>query len=119
MRRLVLAAALALAACANGAPPPPPNLPAAPIRVPAPPPPPVSLPAAPISVPKPPPPDQCGASELFALVGKPRTAIPVPIDPTRRRVVCTTCPRTFDYRPDRLTIEYDVETGVVTKVSCG
>ena len=78
----------------------------------------ISLPPAPISVPALPPPDSCGAYELFYLVGKPRTEIPVPVDPTRRRVICTTCPRDSDVRPDRLTIEYDAVTGKVTKLQC-
>jgi hypothetical protein len=52
-------------------------------------------------------------------VGRPRTEIPVPVDPRRRRVVCTTCPRTMDYNPSRLTIEYDSATNRVTKVECG
>jgi hypothetical protein len=81
--------------------------------------PPVSLPAAPISVPPPPPPDQCGAYELAWLVGRPRTEIPVPVQPSRRRVVCESCPRTLDFRPDRVTIEYNAGSGRVTKVSCG
>ena len=92
--------------------PPPLNLPlAGPPRI--------SLPPAPISVPPLPPPDACGAYLLFYIVGKPRTEIPVPVDPTQRRVVCTTCPKTDDSRPDRLTIEYDSATNAVTKLQCG
>ena len=41
------------------------------------------------------------------------------VDPSRRQVVCTTCPRSDDYRPDRLTIEYDAVTGKVVKLQCG
>ncbi len=62
--------------------------------------------------------DSCGASALQALVGRPRTEIPVPINPSRRRVVCTTCPMTQDIRPDRLTILFNAETGRVTKLIC-
>jgi hypothetical protein len=118
--RLIAAASLLLAACAD-APPPPPPAPAPPPPPPAAPPAPprVSLPPAPISTPPPPPADQCGAAELASLVGRPRTEIPVPVIPALRRVVCTTCPRTFDYSPFRLTIEYDATTGRVTKVECG
>ena len=116
--RLIAALALVLAACSSDpkpqpvapAPPPPPPPPA--------PPPAVSLPVAPISVPPPPAPDQCGAWELAGLIGKPRTEIPVPVNPGRRRVVCTTCPKTMDFSPSRLTIEYDATTGKVTKVGC-
>ncbi len=63
--------------------------------------------------------DQCGAAELGYLVGKTRTEIPVPIDPSKRRVVCTTCPTTQDYRPDRQTITYDAATNLVVRVRCG
>jgi len=77
------------------------------------------LPAAPISLPPLPPPDQCGAYELQWLVGRPRTDIPIPVQPNRRRVVCDSCPRTLDFRETRQTIEYDADTGRVTKVGCG
>ena len=119
-----VAAALLLAACASGSEPTPPPAPppaptlgaAAPIALA---PPRISLPAAPVSLPPLPPPDQCGAFELQWLVGKPRTEIPIPLHPGRRRVVCDTCPRTLDFRPDRLTIEYGADNGRVSKVSCG
>lgn len=64
-------------------------------------------------------PDRCGASDLAYLVSKPRTEIPVPTDPGRRQVVCTTCPRAPDVRTDRQTIVYDQGTGKVTGVTCG
>ena len=64
-------------------------------------------------------PDQCGASALQYLVGKSKTEIPVPNDPSRRRVVCTTCPMTKDYRADRQTILYDEASKAVTSVTCG
>ena len=63
--------------------------------------------------------DQCGAADLAYLVGKPRTEIPVPVDPSKRRVVCTTCPMTRDYRADRQTITYDAATNLVVSVACG
>jgi hypothetical protein len=120
MRRGALAfAVLALAACSS-APTPPPPVPLAP---PPPPPPPRPIAVVPprISIPPPPttPMDQCGAWELQGLVGRPRSAIPVPVEPQRRRVVCTTCPRTMDYNERRLTIEYDAVTNLVTRVACG
>lgn len=65
------------------------------------------------------PKDACGASELQRLVGRPRTEIPVPIDPDRQRVACTTCPVTLDERPDRLNFFFDAQTGVVREVKCG
>jgi len=80
-----------------------------------------------ISKPVPPPPpaykpmadDQCGASALQALVGKPRTEIPVPLDPGKRRVVCSSCIVTQEYRSDRQTIVFSSETGIIESVKCG
>lgn len=63
--------------------------------------------------------DPCGADELQWLVGQPRTEIPVPVDVTRRRVTCTTCPLTEDFQPTRLNILFDRETGRVEQVRCG
>jgi hypothetical protein len=63
--------------------------------------------------------DTCGAAALSHLVGKNKRDIPVPVDPSRRRVACTTCPVTEDLRPWRLNIFYDQKTGVITEVRCG
>ena len=65
------------------------------------------------------PADTCGAADLADLVGKPRSEIPVPIDPARRRVYCTTCMVTQDYDPSRLNIVFDAQTGIVKQVKCG
>jgi hypothetical protein len=89
---------------------PPPPLP--------PPPPPVYVPPPPLAPPQPTR-DQCGAGALQTLVGQPRTAIPVPVNPGARRVYCSTCPVTMDYAPGRLNIVYDEETGIVREVKCG
>jgi hypothetical protein len=62
---------------------------------------------------------QCDAPQLAYLVGRSRNEIPAPVDGTRRRVACTHCPVTEDYRPDRTDIRYDAETGLVTSVKCG
>ncbi|HYE45735.1 MAG TPA: peptidase inhibitor I78 [Caulobacter sp.] len=83
---------------------------------PAPPPPPK------VEAPPPPPPetaDTCGAKPLQYLVGRPKSEIPIPVDPTKRRVACTACPVTQDYRPDRLNIFFDAETGIIKEVKCG
>ena len=113
MKRVALALALLLSACASDDQTPVSVTPtAAPPAAPQPPPVAVA-PALPL-----PPPDQCGAYELQDLVGKPRQSIPVPVDPSRRRVVCTTCPITMDFSPERLTIYYDAESGLVTKLQC-
>ncbi|ENZ83585.1 MULTISPECIES: hypothetical protein [Caulobacter] len=106
---------LVLASCSSApepAPPPPPTTPTAPAAVALPPTPPTS---ASSGEPK----DQCGLKEAQAYVGKPRTSLPAPVDPSRWRVACTTCPVTLDYRPDRLNILFNADTGVVQQVKCG
>jgi hypothetical protein len=81
---------------------------------------PAPITAAPtIPLPPPPPPDSCGAAGLQWLVGQPKSKIPVPTDPSRRRVACTTCPVTMDYSPVRLNIFFDADTGIVKEVKCG
>ena len=81
----------------------------------------VSRPATPPPAPvyKPMANDQCGASALQGLVGKPRTEIPVPLDPGKRRVVCSSCIVTQEYRSDRQTIVFSSETGIIESVKCG
>ena len=105
---MALGAALALAACSSS-----------PTEVaPAPAPYPASV-AAPAPAPSLASRDQCGAAELQDLVGKLRTEIPVPIDPTKQRVACTTCPVTMDFSPQRLNFFFDAATGVIKEVRCG
>jgi hypothetical protein len=72
-----------------------------------------------IPPPRPPGPDRCGASSLQFLVGRPRTDIPVPLVPSRRRVLCVGCPMDGGENPFRQTILYDGKTGLVTSVTCG
>ena len=105
MRRLLLAATLtALTACST-APPPEPGPPPRPAPAPEPPP--------------PPPADTCGAREHQHLVGRPRTEVPVPLDPGKQRVACTTCPVTMDFSAERLNFFFDARTGLITEVRCG
>lgn len=63
--------------------------------------------------------DQCGAAALQYLVGKPRTDIPVPLNPGSRRVVCSSCIVTQEFRSDRQTITFDSDSGLITSVKCG
>jgi hypothetical protein len=102
----ILMGALLLSACGSDAPPPPPPAPVVVAR------------AAPAPAPRPPV-DQCGIGELRALVGRPKTEIPIPLDPSNRRVVCTTCPMTEEYMPRRQTILFDADTGLITEARCG
>ncbi|MET0273421.1 MAG: peptidase inhibitor I78 [Phenylobacterium sp.] len=109
MRIAIIAAALILAACASDYPIEAPRQP-----------PPAATPA-----PRPAPPprtssrDQCGAADLQHLVGRPRSDIPVPVEPGRQRVACTTCPVTQDYAPGRLNFFFDSGTGVIKEIRCG
>jgi hypothetical protein len=63
--------------------------------------------------------DICGASGLQYLVGRPRTEAPGPVDPSKRRVFCSSCMVTQDYRTDRLNIVFDKDTDLITAVKCG
>lgn len=108
MRRAIVAAGLGLilAACSTApedTPPPPP----APRAV------------APPPAPRPTPRDQCGAWQLQHLVGRPKSEIPVPVEPSRQRVACTTCPVTQDFSPQRLNFFFDADTGLIREVRCG
>ena len=63
--------------------------------------------------------DRCGAAEAQGQVGKLRTEIPIPIDPAKQRVACTTCPVTMDFSAERLNFFFDAATGVIKEVRCG
>lgn len=63
--------------------------------------------------------DQCGAAELQRLIGRPRTEIPIPIDPNRQRVACTSCPVTGDFDASRLNFFFDADTGRIKEIRCG
>jgi len=113
LRAAAVAALLAIGACASPAPKPAPPPAPTPAPAPAPTPPPIAETLPPVLA------DSCGARPLQYLVGKPHTEIPVPLEPSRRRVICSTCVRTEDLVSTRQTIVYDSETGLVTSVSCG
>ena len=70
-------------------------------------------------VPEAPAADSCGAKPLQSLIGHPRTEIPVPVRPERQRVLCTTCPMTMDYAPERLNFLFDATTGLIKEIRCG
>ncbi len=64
-------------------------------------------------------PDLCNAQSLTYLIGRPRIEIPIPVDPSRRQVVCTTCIAPEDQSDTRQRILFDAETGLITAVGCG
>jgi hypothetical protein len=107
-----LALAMTLAACSSDlAPAPAPQAPPA-IRGP-------DVEASALPMPPPAEKDQCGAADLQALVGRPRSEIPVPVDPARQRVACTTCPVTMDHDPRRLNFFFDADSGLIKQIRCG
>lgn len=65
-----------------------------------------------------PEPDACGAWRLHYLVGRPHTDIPPPVDPSRRRVLCSSCVMTPEQLSWRQTIIFSSATGLVTSVTC-
>lgn len=80
---------------------------------------PVAAPSPPPPRVRPEPPDTCGLKSVRNLVGQPRSAIPVPVNPHLRRVTCTTCAKAQDVNPRRLNIYFDLDTGVIERVACG
>lgn len=78
---------------------------------------------APVAVakaaPEPGKPDLCNAQSLSYLIGRPRTEIPIPVDPSARQVVCTTCIAPDDQSDTRQRILFDAETSLITAVGCG
>ena len=60
---------------------------------------------------------QCNAADAQSLIGSHFGAVTFPRD-ANVRFVCTTCPMTRDYRPDRLTILYNESTGIIEEVRC-
>lgn len=65
------------------------------------------------------PPDRCGAASMAWLVGRPKSEIPVPVDLSNRRVQCTACSRGPVIVPQRLSIYFNPDTGLVEQVQCG
>lgn len=61
---------------------------------------------------------RCDANASRSLIGQHVGAVSFPRD-APVRVVCTTCPVTFDYRPERLNVRFDEATGIIRSVDCG
>lgn len=65
-----------------------------------------------------PQPWRCDAEGARSLIGSHMGAVTFPAD-ANVRIVCTTCPTTRDYRPDRLNLRFDEATGIIQSVDCG
>ena len=63
-------------------------------------------------------PDRCRAEAHRSLIGQNVAAVSFPAG-ANVRVVCTTCPTTRDYRPDRLNVRFDQASGIIRSVDCG
>lgn len=74
--------------------------------------------ATPPATPEPGAPQRCDAEAASSLVGSHVGAVDF-APGANVRIVCTTCPTTRDYRPDRLNIRFDQDTGIIQSVDCG
>lgn len=63
-------------------------------------------------------PQRCDAAGAQSLIGSHVGAVTFAQD-ANVRIVCTTCPVTKDYRPDRLNVRFDEATGIIRSVDCG
>lgn len=63
-------------------------------------------------------PQRCNAEANRSLIGQNVAAVSFAAD-ANVRVVCTTCPTTRDYRPDRLNVRFDQASGIIQSVDCG
>lgn len=63
-------------------------------------------------------PQRCDAAASRSLIGTNVAAVSFPAG-ANVRVVCTTCPTTRDYRPDRLNVRFNEATGIIESVDCG
>lgn len=61
---------------------------------------------------------QCKADRSMSLIGSHVGAVTFP-EGANVRIVCTTCAMTRDYRPDRLNVLFDEQTGIIQELRCG
>lgn len=61
---------------------------------------------------------RCDAEASRSLIGSHVGAVTFAPEATVR-IVCTTCPTTRDYRPDRLNVRFNEATGIIESVDCG
>lgn len=63
-------------------------------------------------------PQRCDANAHRSLIGTHVGSVSFPAG-AEVRIVCTTCPTTRDFRPDRLNVRFDQATGIIRRVDCG
>ena len=63
-------------------------------------------------------PQRCDAEAAKSLIGSHVGAVSFAAG-ANVRVVCTTCPTTKDLRPDRLNVRFDEASGIIRSVDCG
>lgn len=63
-------------------------------------------------------PQRCDAAGARSLIGSHVGAVDFAAG-ANVRIICTTCPATHDFRPDRLNIGFDQATGIIKTVTCG
>lgn len=61
---------------------------------------------------------RCDADDARSLIGSHVGAVTFAPN-ANVRIVCTTCPTTRDYRPDRLNVRFNEATGIIESVDCG
>ena len=63
--------------------------------------------------------DTCQAASYASLLGSNYKQAPAAPAGKVFRVVCTTCPMTMDFNPQRLNIIYDEKSGLIRRLTCG
>ena len=63
--------------------------------------------------------DTCRAATYADLLGEDYRSVPAAPEGRVFRVVCTTCPMTMDFNPDRVNFMYEQATGRVVQLTCG